>query len=41
MNRISLIRLRLALQNRLAVAASPLGGWLISKGRACLPVARS
>ena len=31
MNRISLIRLRLALKKRLAVKASPLGGWLVGK----------
>lgn len=31
MNRISLLRLRLTLQHRLAVKASPLGGWLVEK----------
>jgi hypothetical protein len=32
MNRISLVRLKLALQYRLAIAASPGGGWLFSQG---------
>lgn len=32
MNRISLARLKLALLYRLAIEASPAGGWLYSKG---------
>lgn len=37
MNRISLIRLRLALLKRLAVKASPSGGWLVNKPLLCFP----
>lgn len=40
MNRISLPRLRLALQYRLAVLASPLGGWMVKKDAASRPPVR-
>ncbi len=40
MNRISLVRLRLAMQHGLAVKASPLGGWLVGKGGACVSLSR-
>lgn len=40
MNRVSLLRLRMALKYRLAVLASPLGGWLVNKDTASRPPVR-